>query len=158
MVSFLALEDAPLTLVPTVRSTTLLRAALPLSMALHRSVTAQGTYILDKQDVKSFRNYRLAIVKEGPRLDVFRHPATLLRLALWLVDSVRDLIGQGGTDRVWSKSLPFVLASMDQESDSFFVVGVVGAAQFGDVKKKCVSSSIPFFPPAPHFFFATPTC
>ena len=34
-------------------------------MALHRSVTAQGKYILEKQAVQSFRTYRLVIVQEG---------------------------------------------------------------------------------------------
>lgn len=112
-------------------------------MALHRSVTGQGTYILDKAAIQTFRTYRLAVIKEGPYLDIFRHPATLLRLANWLVDAVRDLLGQGEASgvsgRKKTKSLPFVLACLDQETDSFLVVGVIGAVEFGDVKKKYVA-------------------
>lgn len=108
-------------------------------MALHRSVTAQGKYILEKQAVQSFRTYRLVIVQEGPYLDAFRHHATLLRLALWLVDAVRDLLTKGGIEqRANTASLPFVVASLAPEIGQFIVVGVVGAAEFGDVKKKCV--------------------
>ncbi|KAI5475703.1 hypothetical protein MNV49_001037 [Pseudohyphozyma bogoriensis] len=115
--------------------TTLLRSSLKLAMALHRSVTGQGTYILDKGAIQSFRTYRLAIIKEGPYLDIFRHPATLLRLANWLVDAVRDLVGHGTTGKTRIKSLPFVLASLDQTTDRYLVVGIIGAVEYGDVKK-----------------------
>lgn len=139
--SSLPLEDSRLTIA---RSTTLLRASLPLSMALHRAVIRQGTYMLDKQSIKTTRSYRLAIFDEGPDLAVFRHPSTLLRLAIWLVDAVRDLIGQGavGGAKGKIKSLPFVLASLNETKDLFLVVGVVGAVEYGDVKKKCVCVSL----------------
>lgn len=111
-------------------------------MALHRAVMDQGGYILEKQAIKSLRTYRLAIIKEGPDLAVFRHPSTLLRLALWLVDAVRDLVSQGavaagaGAAGKKPKSLPFVLASLNEEKDTFLVVGIIGAVEYGDVKKK----------------------
>lgn len=94
--------------------------------------------MLDKQSIKTTRSYRLAIFDEGPDLAVFRHPSTLLRLAVWLVDAVRDLIGQGGAQDGGKKlkSLPFVLASLNETNDAFLVVGIVGAVEFGDVKKK----------------------
>lgn len=135
------LTRLPPLLLPLPRSTTLLRSALPLSMALHRAIMDQGGYILEKQAIKSLRTYRLAIIKEGPDLAVFRHPATLLRLAGWLVDAVRDLVGQasgpgGGVGARKGKSLPFVLASLNEETDMFLVVGVVGAIEYGDVRKK----------------------
>lgn len=110
-------------------------------MALHRAVMDQGGYILEKQAIKSLRTYRLAVMKEGPDLAVFRHPATLLRLALWLVDAIRDLVGQSyaaapAAGKARPRSLPFVLASLNETSDAFLVVGVVGAIEHGDVKKK----------------------
>lgn len=112
-------------------------------MALHRAVMDQGGYILEKQAIKSLRTYRLAVIKEGPDLAVFRHPSTLLRLALWLVDAVRDLVGHGNGPQAAAaaagkrpKSLPFVLASLNEANDAFLVVGVVGAVEYGDVKKK----------------------
>lgn len=109
-------------------------------MALHRAVMDQGGYVLEKQVIKSLRTYRLAVIKEGPDLPVFRHPATLLRLAIWLVDSVRDIVqtttGPAALPGKRAKSLPFVLASLNESNDAFLVVGVVGAVEYGDVKKK----------------------
>lgn len=117
-------------------STTLLRASLPLSMALHRAVIRQGTYMLDKQSVKTNKGYRFALFDEGPDLAAFRHPSTLLRLANWLLDTVRDLIGEKNLRANETKRLPFVLACLNESKDSFLVVGIVGAVNFGDVKKK----------------------
>ncbi|KWU44866.1 CDC45-like protein [Rhodotorula sp. JG-1b] len=121
--------------------TTLLRHALPLSMALHRAVIAQGSYILDKKAITFFRSYRLAVVKDGPDLPVFQHPATLLRLAHWLVDAIRSMLenqaagsGAGGGGGA-SRNLPFVLAALGETSDKFLVVGVVPADEYGDVRR-----------------------
>ncbi|OAV96836.1 hypothetical protein, variant [Puccinia triticina 1-1 BBBD Race 1] len=124
----------------------ILRAALPLSMALHKSIIRQGTSMLDKQSIKTLRSFRLAVIKEGPDLHVFNHPATLTRLGLWLVDAVRDLIGPGGQQSKNTngqstkksppvKSFPFVIASLDDARDCYLVVGVNGAIQYGDVRK-----------------------
>ncbi|BGP49703.1 DNA replication initiation factor cdc45 [Rhodotorula kratochvilovae] len=120
--------------------TTLLRKALPLSMALHRAVLAQGSYLFDKQAIRMFRSYRLAMLKEGPDLPVFQHPATLLRLAHWLVDSIRALLehhssAAGAGAAASAKNLPLVLAALNEKSDKFLVVGVVPADEFGDVRR-----------------------
>ncbi|GAA5934623.1 hypothetical protein JCM3775_002007 [Rhodotorula graminis] len=122
--------------------TSLLRKALPLSMALHRAVITQGSFLFDKQAIRMFRSYRLAMLKEGPDLAVFQHPATLLRLAHWLVDSIRALLehhtaagaGGGGASGA-AKNLPLVLAALNEQSDKFLVVGVVPADEFGDVRR-----------------------
>jgi len=123
-------------------STVLLRAALPLSMALHRSLSAQGQYILEKPTmIRTLRTFRLCLLRDGPELGVFRHPATLVRLANWLVDAVRDLMNSAAGPAALApgrraKPLPFVLAVLNEHADAFLVVGVVGAPEFGDVKKK----------------------
>lgn len=108
-------------------------------MALHRAIIRQGVSILDKQTIKTLRSFRFCIIKEGQDLGVFNHPATLSRLAGWLVDSIRDLLDQsnlnsGKNQRV--KALPFILASLDEKRDAFLVVGITGAAEYGDVRKK----------------------
>jgi hypothetical protein len=108
-------------------------------MALHRSIIRQGTSMLDKQAIKTLRTFRLAIIKEGPDLAVFAHPSTLSRLAVWLVDAVRDLIDKEKSGKP-RKSLPFVVAALDEKRDSFLVVGMNGAAEYGDVRKKWVLS------------------
>lgn len=121
----------------TISSTSLLRSALPLSMALHRSVIRQGTSLLDKQAIKTLRSFRLAVIREGPDLGVFCHPATLSRLGIWLIDAVRDLItGPVAAGQKKPKSLPFVVASLDEAKDTYWVVGVNGAVDYGDVRKK----------------------
>lgn len=107
-------------------------------MALHRSVIRQGTSLLDKQAIKTLRSFRLAVIREGPDLAVFAHPATLTRLGLWLIDAVRDLITGPVAGGKRPKSLPFVVASLDEAKDTYWVVGVNGAVEYGDVRKKCV--------------------
>ena len=110
-------------------------------MALHRSIIRQGTSLLDKQAIKTLRTFRLAVLKEGSDLAVFTHPATLSRLALWVVDALRDLVTAGGLGDAVArrkKGLPLVVACLDERRDSFLVVGVSGAAEYGDVRKKCV--------------------
>jgi cell division control protein 45 len=110
-------------------------------MALHRSIIRQGTSMLDKQAIKTLRTFRLAIIKEGPDLAVFAHPSTLSRLAVWLVDAVRDLIDKEKSGKP-RKSLPFVVAALDEKRDSFLVVGMNGAAEYGDVRKKWALHSV----------------
>lgn len=120
-------------------STTLLRSSLALSMALHRAIIRQGISILDKQTIKTLRSFRFCIIKEGPDLPVFAHPATLSRLATWLIDSIRDMLeaanNSNNNTHKRMKPLPFILASLDEKRDVFLVVGITGAADYGDVRK-----------------------
>lgn len=92
--------------------------------------------MLDKQSVKTNKGFRYALFDEGPDLAVFRHPSTLLRLANWLVDTVREMIGENRLRTTEAKRLPFVLACLNEAKDSFLVVGIVGAISYGDVRKK----------------------
>lgn len=115
-------------------SITSLREALNLSMSLHRAIIRQGTSIIDKQDIRTMRNHRVVVLTQGPDLALFSHPSVLARLALWLVDALRDRIG---TKR---RSLPFVVACLDEAKGSYTVVGVMAALDFGEVCKKCVIS------------------
>ncbi|WWC73512.1 uncharacterized protein I206_107483 [Kwoniella pini CBS 10737] len=116
----------------------LIRRSLPLSMTLHRSIIRAGSALLDKTIIRSLRTFRLAILKEGPDLKIFSHPSTLSRLALWLVDATRDRwaerqskLNNGGK----VKSLPFVVACLNEDKGSYMVVGVTGSPEFGDVRK-----------------------
>jgi cell division control protein 45 len=79
-------------------------------------------------------------MNEGPDLRLFCHPSSLSRLALWLVDSTRERWqaaleqGKGGGEK--GKALPFVVACLNEEKGTYLVVGVTGAPEFGDVRKK----------------------
>ncbi|KAG5638159.1 hypothetical protein H0H81_001544 [Sphagnurus paluster] len=103
-------------------------------MSLHRSIIRQGTSIIDKQDIKTMRNYRVAILSQGPDLALFSHPSVLSRLAQWLVDALRDRVPANGT-RGKRKSLPVVVACLNESAETYMIVGVTAALDFGDVRK-----------------------
>ncbi|KAJ7632171.1 CDC45-like protein [Roridomyces roridus] len=113
-----------------------LRRALNLSMTVHRAIIEQGTSIIDKQDIRTMRNHRVVVLTQGPHLALFSHPGVLSRLALWLVDALRDrLPGTTVSRRTKRKSLPFVVACLNESMQSYIVVGVMAALDFGDVRK-----------------------
>ncbi|KAJ7771680.1 CDC45-like protein [Mycena metata] len=113
-----------------------LRHALNLSMTVHRAIIDQGTSIIDKQDIRTMRNHRVVVLTQGPHLALFSHPGVLSRLALWLVDALRDrLPGTSVSTRTKRKSLPFVVACLNESTQSYVVVGVMAALDFGDVRK-----------------------
>jgi cell division control protein 45 len=83
------------------------------------------------------RTFRFVAMKEGPDLRLFCHPSTLSRLALWLVDATRDRWAEKDTKAgKIVKSLPFVVACLNEDKGTYLVVGVTGAPEFGDVRKK----------------------
>ncbi|KAJ6500517.1 CDC45-like protein [Mycena sanguinolenta] len=113
-----------------------LRHALTLSMTVHRKIIDQGTSIIDKQDIRTMRNHRVVVITQGPHLALFSHPGALSRLALWLVEALRDrLPGTNVSARSKRKSLPFVVACLNESTQSYLVVGVMAALDFGDVRK-----------------------
>ncbi|KAJ4467442.1 CDC45-like protein [Lentinula edodes] len=113
-----------------------LKHSLNLSMTLHRAIIRQGTSIIDKQDIRTMRNHRVVVLTQGPDLSLFSHPGVLSRLALWLVDALRDkLPGKVVSTRTKRKSLPFVVACLNEASNLYIVVGVMAATDFGDVRK-----------------------
>lgn len=119
------------------RSITTLRQSLNLAMSLHRAIIRQGTSIIDKQDIRTMRHHRVVVLTQGPDLHLFSHPGVLSRLALWLVDALRDRVpGTSVSTRTKRKSLPFVVACLNETSKSYMVVGVMAALDFGDVRKK----------------------
>lgn len=107
-------------------------------MALHRAIIRQGTSIIDHQNIRTTRTHRVVVLTQGPDLALFSHPAVLSRLALWLVDALRDRVPTTSLQNSKKKSLPFVVACLDEARHAFVVVGVMGAPEFGDVQKKCV--------------------
>ncbi|ORY34922.1 CDC45 family [Naematelia encephala] len=120
-----ALEEVPL-----------LRRSLYLAKTLQQAIIRQGSSILDKATIRPLRTFRFATMREGPDLRLFCHPATLSRLALWLVDATRDRwlekdVRQGKQ----VKSLPFVVACLNEDKGTYLVVGVTGAPEYGDVRK-----------------------
>ncbi|KAF9049275.1 CDC45-like protein [Hymenopellis radicata] len=113
-----------------------LRQALNLSMSLHRAIIRQGTSIIDKRDIRPMRSHHVVVLSQGPDLNLFAHPGVLSRLALWLVDALRDrMTGSNLGRKSKRKCLPFVVACLNESRGSYMVVGVTAALNFGDVRK-----------------------
>ncbi|PFH50087.1 hypothetical protein AMATHDRAFT_61914 [Amanita thiersii Skay4041] len=113
-----------------------LQESLRLSMSLHRAIIRQGTSIIDKQDIRTMRNCRVVVLAQGPDLDLFAHGSVLSRLALWLVDALRDRMpGTNMSGRSKRESLPFVVACLNEKTQTYIVVGVMAALDLGEVRK-----------------------
>ncbi|KAI8394143.1 CDC45 family [Radiomyces spectabilis] len=103
-----------------------LQRGIKLCMKIQKAIVRQATAIIDKRSASKVRAFRFIVVKDGPDLPLFQHPLTLSKLALFLTDAFRE---HG------KRNLPFVLASLDEEHDSYLVVGKTGAPAFGDIRK-----------------------
>ena len=117
-------------------SVKLLSRSLGLAKGLHQAIIRQGCSILDKNSMKTLRSFRFVTIREGPDLRLFSHASTLSRLALWLIDATRDKVTRAAEARKKAPAHPIVLACLDETSDTFLIVGISGAPEFGDVKKK----------------------
>ncbi|KAL9936585.1 hypothetical protein V8E36_004653 [Tilletia maclaganii] len=138
----------------------LLRSSISLAKALHEKIVAEGTRLIQKQEIRTLRTFRLAILRDGPNLAVLAHPGTLTRLTIWLVDALRDIMTEKHAQRAAAKrkhkqeeaeeeeigeqtkakqddvpkSLPFVVAALDESRDTYVVVGMTGAPDMGDTR------------------------
>ena len=69
----------------------------------------------------------MAVVKEGPDVQLFTHPAALTKLALWVGEAIaeqeRDQCGKIGKS---GRGTPLVLASLNEARGVFVVVGTGG--------------------------------
>ena len=69
----------------------------------------------------------MAVVKEGPDVQMFTHPAALTKLALWVGEAIaeqeRDQRGKMGKS---GRGTPLVLASLNEARGVFVVVGTGG--------------------------------
>ncbi|KAJ1309757.1 hypothetical protein OPQ81_006522 [Rhizoctonia solani] len=111
-----------------------LQRAIPLAKSLHQIVLSQGSELIERAGaIKTYRKFRMAVLTQGAHLALFSQPGPLSRLALWLVDALRDKVKavKGPRGR---ESLPFVVACLDEKENSYLVVGVTGAVEFGDVR------------------------
>jgi cell division control protein 45 len=113
-------------------------------MSVHRAIIRTGTSIIDKQEIKTMRNRKVVILNQGPDLALFVHHGMLTRLALWLIDALRDrmpVVKNGSRSR---KDLPMVLACLNEPQNRFTVVGVTAAPDFGEVYRKYVLIRHPY--------------
>ena len=106
-------------------------------MSLHRAVIRQGTSLIDKKESRTMRGHRVAVVHQGPDLALFAQPGALARLARWLVHALRGRVSPTSVStRTKKKSLPIVVACLDEAKGTYLVIGINAALEFGDVRKK----------------------
>lgn len=114
-----------------------LKQALPTVQHLHRAILRTGTSLLEKKQIRHLRAFRMAVVKEGPDVQLFTHPAALTKLALWVGEAIaeqerelRGKIGKGG------KGTPLVLAGLNESRGVYIVVGTGGGGGVVDWKAR----------------------
>ena len=104
-----------------------LKHALPTAQHLHKAILRTGTSLIEKRQIRHLRAFRMAVVKEGPDVQLFTHPAALTKLALWVGEAIaeqeRDQRGKIGKS---GRGTPLVLASLNEARGVFVVVGTGG--------------------------------
>ena len=114
-----------------------LKHALPTAQHLHRAILRTGTSLLEKKQIRHLQAFRMAVVKEGPDVQLFSHPAALTKLALWVGEAIaeqereqRGKVGKGG------KGTPLVLAGLNESRGIYVVVGTGGGGGVVDWKAR----------------------
>ncbi|KAG9249249.1 CDC45 family [Calycina marina] len=101
--------------------------ALPVAQYLHRAILRTGTLLLEKNQLRHLRAFRMCVVKEGPDASLFTHPSALTKLALWLGEAIAEQekekkgrLGHGG------RGTPLVVAGLNETRGVYVVVGTGG--------------------------------
>jgi cell division control protein 45 len=113
-----------------------LKSALPTAQHLHRAILRTGTSLIEKRQIRHLRAFRMCVVKDGPDVALFTHPAALTKLALWIGEAIAEQereskgkLGHGG------RGTPLVVAGLNENRGVYVVVGTGGGgggAGFGD--------------------------
>lgn len=93
----------------------LLMEGVSRAKALQQAVVAAGTVLFEKRQIKDLRLFRLAVVKDGADLHVFRNPLALTRLGVWIAE---------GCAEAHLQPLPLVVASFDPDANAYLVLGM----------------------------------
>lgn len=89
---------------------------------LHKAILRTGTALIEKKQIRHLRAFRMAVVKEGPDVELFTHPGALTKLALWIAEAVVELNGTKGK----GKGSELVMAGLDEPRGKYIVVGLGG--------------------------------
>ena len=109
-----------------------LKAALPTAQHLHRAILRTGTSLMEKRQIRHLRAFRMCVVKDGPDVTLFTHPAALTKLALWIGEAIAEQereskgkLGHGG------RGTPLVVAGLNESRGVYVVVGTGGGGGGG---------------------------
>ncbi|KAI1105808.1 CDC45-like protein [Jackrogersella minutella] len=104
-----------------------LKAGLPIAKYLHRAIFQAGASLIGKKQIKHLHAFRLCIIKDGPDVALFNHPAALTKLALWVGEALAEQekddkgkLAHGG------RGTPLVVASLNEKRGVYVVVGTGG--------------------------------
>lgn len=89
---------------------------------LHKAILRTGTTLIEKKQIRHLRAFRMAVVKEGPDVQLFTHPGALTKLALWIAEAIVELNGTKGRNR----GSELVMAGLDESRGRYVVVGLGG--------------------------------
>lgn len=113
-----------------------------ISVAIHLqcAIVETGTSIIDNRLVKTLKNFRLVVLKENSAaastLAFFHNPLSLTKLALFMVDALRE----SGRSQ-----LPFVIAvpkvPVPDALDTYLVVGICGSGDYRKRFCRCTSTA-----------------
>ncbi|KAL8938110.1 MAG: hypothetical protein Q9216_004067 [Gyalolechia sp. 2 TL-2023] len=111
-----------------------LKQALPTAQHLHRAILRTGTSLIEKRQIRHLKAFRMAVVKEGPDVQLFTHPAALTKLALWVGEAIaeqeKDQRGKVGKH---GKGTPLVMAGLNEARGVYVVVGTGGGGGVVDI-------------------------
>jgi cell division control protein 45 len=93
----------------------LLMEGVSRAKALQQAIVATSTVLFEKRQIKDLRLFRLAVIKDGPDLHVFRNPLALTRLGVWIAE---------GCAEAHLPPLPLVVAAFDLENNTYVVLGM----------------------------------
>ncbi|KAL8827323.1 MAG: hypothetical protein Q9170_007061 [Blastenia crenularia] len=111
-----------------------LKQALPTAQHLHRAILRTGTSLIEKRQIRHLKAFRMAVVKEGPDVQLFTHPAALTKLALWVGEAIaeqeKDQRGKVGKH---GKGTPLVMAGLNEARGVYVIVGTGGGGGVVDI-------------------------
>ncbi|KAI9798234.1 MAG: hypothetical protein M1835_002719 [Candelina submexicana] len=106
-----------------------LKSALPTAQHLHRAILRTGTSLLSKHQIRHLSAFRMAVVKEGPDVQLFTHPAALTKLALWVGEAIA--VQENDSGRHGGRGTPLVVAGLNEKRGVYVVVGTGGGGGVG---------------------------
>lgn len=76
----------------------------------------------------------MAVVKEGPDVQLFTHPGALTKLALWIAEAIVEMHGTKGKN----KGSELVMAGLDEARGLYVVVGLGGGGATESAKERII--------------------
>ncbi|VUC21822.1 unnamed protein product [Clonostachys rosea] len=104
-----------------------LKAGLPTAQFLHRAIYRTGTSLINKKQIKHLRAFRMCVVKDGPDVALFTHPAALTKLSLWIGEALGEQEKEAhGKLSHGGRGTPLVVAGLDEKRGTYVIVGTGG--------------------------------